>query len=122
MKGSGMKFSIKLAFGATAFGLAMLSAAAGVMAQGSPKVQPSSFAGKYEGTIKDETGEQKVTLDLLEDSGKFSGTFTTARGSFKILKGQVTDGSLTLETERPGGGSGTMTLRQSDKGLTATIF
>src|SRR6185295_6371319 len=98
--------------------------APGVVAQAQvPNQKPqSSFAGKYEGTVKDDTGEQKVTLDILEDAGKFSGSFTAARGSFKILKGQVADGVLTVEIEKPGGASGPMTLRQSDKGLTATIF
>ena len=86
-----------------------------------PNQKPqNSFAGKYEATVKGETGDQKVTLDVLEDADKFSGTLTTARGSFKILKGQVVDGVLTLEIEKPGGGSGPLTVRQNGADLTAT--
>ena len=94
----------------SAVGLALLLIPSGLVAQAQvPNQTPqSSFAGKYEATVKGETGEQKITLDVLEDAGKFSGSLTTARGSFKIIKGQVADGVLTLEIERPGGGSGPM--------------
>ena len=85
--------------------------------------QNGSFAGKYEGTFKDDTGEQKLALDLMEDSGKYSGTLTTARGSFKILKGQMADGTLTLEIEKPAGSStsGSMAFRKSGDELIATF-
>src|ERR1051326_3681142 len=53
---------------------------------------PTSLTGKYAGMVKDESGEHKTTLDLVEDAGKFSGTCTTANGSFKILKGQTANG------------------------------
>ena len=104
-------------------GLALLLVSSGLVAQAQvPNQKPqSSFAGKYDATVKGETGEQKITLDVLEDAGKFSGSLTTARGSFKIIKGQVADGVLTLEIERPGGGSGPMTLRQNGVNLTATF-
>ena len=118
-----MKFSIKPWFGASVL-LALLVVAPGVVAQAQvPNQTPqSSFAGKYEGTVTADTGEQKITLELLEDAGKFSGSLTTARGSFKVLKGQVADGVLTLEIEKPGGaGSGTMALRQNRADLTATF-
>lgn len=119
-----MRVSIKLSCAMT-FVLAMLcgvvSGAAQPATNGTPKAGPSEFAGKYEGTVKAETGEQKVTLDILEDAGKFSGTLSTARGSFKIIKGQVADGVLTLEIERPGGGSGTMTLQRKGNDLTAAF-
>ena len=82
----------------------------------------SSFAGKYDATVKGESGEQKITLEVLEDTGKFTGSLTTARGSFKIIKGEFADGALTLEIERPGGGSGPWTLRQNGvNNLTATF-
>jgi hypothetical protein len=71
--------------------------------------------------VKGESGEQKLTLEVLEDAGKFSGSLTTARGSFKIIKGQVAEGVLTLEIEKPGGGSGPWTLRQNGVNLTATF-
>ena len=73
----------------SAVGLAVLLIPSGLVAQAQvPNQKPqSSFAGKYEATVKGETGEQKITLDVLEDAGKFSGSLTTARGSFKIIKG-----------------------------------
>jgi hypothetical protein len=119
-----MRFSINL-FNRTTFVLAMLFAVVSVAAQpatsANQKPEPLSFAGKYEATVKGDTGEQRVTLDLVEDAGKFSGTFTTARGSFKIIKGQVADGALTLEIARPDGSSGPMTLKQNGANLTATF-
>lgn len=93
----------------------------GVVISSTALAQNGSFAGKYEGTIKDETGEQKLTLELMENSGKYSGTLTTGRGSFKILKGQVADGTLTLEIEKPGGSSGSMAFRKSGEELIATF-
>lgn len=104
-------------------GLVLLLIPSGLVAQAQvPDQKPqSSFAGKYEATVKGETGEQKITLDVLEDAGKFSGSLTTARGSFKIIKGQVAEGVLTLEIEKPGGGSGPWTLRQNGGNLTATF-
>jgi hypothetical protein len=108
----------------SAVGLALLLIAPRLVTQAQvPNQKPqSSFAGKYEGTVKDETGEAKLTFDIMEEAGKYSGSLTTSRGSFKIIKGQVTDGVLTLEIEKPGGGSGTFTLRQNGGNLTATFF
>jgi hypothetical protein len=120
-----MRFLIKAWAGGMGVVTALLLAAAGVVAQpastAGQKVEASSFAGKYEGTVKDETGEAKMTLDIIEAAGKFSGTFTTPRGAFKILKGQLVDGSLTLEIERPGGGSGPITVRQNGGNITAAF-
>jgi hypothetical protein len=117
-----MKFSIKRWFGAV-LGLALLVIAQPVVAHAQVPNQKteSSFAGRYEGTVKDETGEQKITLYVVEDAGKFSGSLTTARGSFKILKGQVAEGVLTLEIEKPGGGSGPIAFKQNRANLTATF-
>jgi hypothetical protein len=82
----------------------------------------ASWAGKYEGIIKNDLGEQqKLTLDLMEDAGKYSGTFNTNKGSFKILKGQMANGTLTLDIEKPGGGSAPMAFKKSPEGLTATF-
>jgi hypothetical protein len=100
---------------------AVVTVAAQPASNANQKPEPVSFAGKYEGTLKGESGEQKATLEVFEDAGKFSGSLTTAQGAFKIIKGQVTDGALTLEIERPGEGSGTMTLRQNGANLTATF-
>src|ERR1051326_3664331 len=82
---------------------------------------PTSLTGKYAGMVKDESGEHKTTLDLVEDAGKFSGTFTTANGSFKILKGQTSNGTTALEVEKPGGSSGTISLRKNGDLLVATF-
>jgi hypothetical protein len=108
----------------SAVGAALLLIPSALVAQAQvPDQKPqTSFAGKYEGMVKDETGEQKITLDVLEDASKFSGALTTARGSFKIIKGQVAGGVMTLEIEKPGGGSGTMTFKQNGANLTLTFF
>jgi hypothetical protein len=81
----------------------------------------ASWAGKYEGTLKDETGQKKLTLDLAEDAGKYSGTLTTARGSFKILKGQMANGVLTLDIETPGGSPAPMSFKKNGDVLVATF-
>ena len=87
-----------------------------------PQNPQPSWAGKYEGMVKDESGQQqKMTLDLMEDSGKYSGTLSTAKGSFKILKGQMANGTLTLDIEKPGGASGPMSFKKSAEGLVATF-
>ena len=114
--------SIKKKVMLSAIGLALLLIP-GLVVQAQVPNQPpqSSFAGKYDATVTGETGEQKITLEVLEDAGKFSGSLTTARGSFKIIKGQVAEGVLTLEIEKPGGGSGPWTLRQNGVNLTATF-
>lgn len=118
-----MRISIKLFYACLgSLLLAVASVAAQPASNANQKLEPVSFAGKYEGTVKGETGEQKVTLVVVEDAGKFSGTLTTWRGSFKIIKGQVADGALTLEIERAGGGSGSMTLKNNGANLTATFM
>lgn len=119
-----MRFSIKAWFRVIAIGLSMFAAvnvAPQPATNTSQKIEASSFAGKYDGTVTGDSGEQKIILDIAEVAGKFSGTLTTARGSFKIVKGQVAEGALTLEIERPGGGSGTMTLRKNGGKLTAAF-
>ena len=121
-QGKGM-ISMKKKIMLSAIGLALLLIP-GLVAQAQvPNQTPqSSFAGKYDATVTGETGEQKITLEVLEDAGKFSGSLTTARGSFKIIKGHVADGVLTLEIERPGGPPGGMwTLKPNGANLTATF-
>ncbi len=74
----------------------------------------ASWAGKYAGTVKDESGQPiKVTLDLVEDAGKYSGTITFPKGPFKILKGQMVKDTLTLDVEKPGGSSSPMSFRRN---------
>ena len=118
-----MKFSIKSTFSVALFCAAILftmSAKAQGPSNPAQKAEPTPLTGKYEGVVKDETGEQKATLDLVEQSGKYSGTFTTPRGSFKILKGQMVDGALTLEIEKPFG-QGTILLRAKGSDLAASF-
>jgi len=99
----------------TTFALLLLASI--VAAQPQP-----SWAGKYAGVVKDENGaEQKLALDIIEDSGKYTGTFTTANGSFKILKGQTANGVLTLDIEKPGGSSGQMSFKKNGEVLVATF-
>jgi hypothetical protein len=120
-----MTFSITHWFKVTTVGLAMLFGAMAVAAQPATnttqKIEPSSFSGKYEGMVKDENGEAKLTLDVVEASGKFSGNLTTPRGVFKIIEGQVVDDSLSLRIEKPDRGSGVMTLRHNGANLTASF-
>ena len=92
-----------------------------VAAQPATNSPQASLTGKYEGMAKNETGEQKVTLDLVEDAGKYSGTLTTAQGSFKILKGQMANGVLTLDIEKPGGSSGQMSFKKNGDVLAASF-
>ena len=105
-------------------GLALLLVPFAAMGQGSTgaaQTAQASWAGKYEGTVKGEKGEQKLTLNLVEDTGKYSGTLTVDQASFKILKGQMANGTLTLDIEKPGGSSDPMAFRKNGEGLTATF-
>lgn len=101
--------------------LALLSLAGVAQAQVANQKPQSSWAGKYEGTVKVGDADEKLKLDIVEDAGKFSGTFTTVRGSYKVLKGQIADGTLTLEVEKPSGPPGTISFRQDGSNLIATF-
>jgi hypothetical protein len=101
--------------------LAVLSLAGVAQAQVPNQKPQSSWAGKYEATVKVEGVDEKLGLDLVEDAGKFSGTFTTVRGSYKVLKSQLADGTLTLEIEKPSGPPGTISFRQDGDNLIATF-
>ena len=76
----------------------------------------TSLTGKYEGTAKGPNGDVVLKLDLVDESGKFSGQITSPRSVYKIAKGQMTDGVLTLEAEG-NGSTGKLTLRQKDDKL-----
>jgi hypothetical protein len=107
-----MKFSVNRLL--TASALLMLTLPAIVAGQQSGGANPkdqSSLTGKYEGMVKDSTGEAKFTLDLVEESGKFSGAIITSLGVFKVVKGQIIDGTLTLEFETKGSPH-SLTVRQ----------
>src|SRR6266700_1909076 len=76
----------------------------------------TSLTGKYEGTAKGPNGDVILKLDLVDEFGKFSGQITSPRSVYKIAKGQMTDGVLTLEAEG-NGSTGKLTLRQKDDKL-----
>jgi hypothetical protein len=61
-----------------------------------PKTPPS-LTGKYEGTAKAPSGDVKLTLDLVDEAGKFSGRITTSANVYEVTKGQLVDGLLSLE-------------------------
>jgi len=118
-----MKFSIKTLVSVQAFVLALLLVP--VVAAQELKAQ-TSLTGRYEGTIKDSSGqgapqEIKITLDLVDESGKFSGAVTTPRGVFKIIKGQMTDGTLELEFE-PAGSAHKLSVRQKGDSWVGTAL
>jgi len=98
--------------------LAVLLVPAIVMGQGSGSTNQKTSApltGKYEGTAKSPDGDVQFTLELVDDSGKFSGAATTPHGAYKIAKGQMVDGLLSLEFETKG--SAKLSLRQKDDKL-----
>ena len=79
-----------------------------------PNQRPqSSLTGKYEGRVKDSTGEAKIALEIVEDAEKISGSITTGLGVFKIVNGQFVDGALTLEVETKGSPQ-KISVRQKD--------
>jgi hypothetical protein len=73
--------------------------------------QNSTLAGKYEGTAKAPDGEVHLTLELLDEGGKISGQITSPHGVYKIVKGQMAAGVLTLDAEGANS-KGKLTLRQ----------
>jgi len=90
----------------------------------SAQPQQPSFAGKYEGAARDSSGDVKVSLDLKDDAGKFSGTVVTSRGTFTVMKGQIVDNALTLDmagTMSADGVTGKMTLRKKDDALVGEL-
>jgi hypothetical protein len=58
---------------------------------------PASLTGKYEGTAKTPSGDVQLTLDLVDEAGKFSGRITTAYEVYEVSKGKLFDGLLSLE-------------------------
>jgi hypothetical protein len=86
--------------------------------------QQTSFAGKYEGTAKDSASDVKVSLELKDDGGKFSGTLVTSHGTFTVVKGQVVENALTLEIAGNTGGdvaTGKITLRRKEDALVGEL-
>ena len=69
----------------------------GKISGGAIQKAPTALTGKYEGTAKGPNGDVQLTLDLTDESGKFSGAVTTPRGVYKVVKGQLVDGLLSLD-------------------------
>jgi hypothetical protein len=74
---------------------------------------PPSLAGKYDGLGKGPNGDVQMTLELVDSAGKISGQITTPRAVYRIVKGVLADGLLTLDVEG-NGTTGKLTLRQKD--------
>ena len=109
---------VLVSFGALFF---MALTAAGQQSSSAQPNAQGSLTGKYEGIAKDSTDEVKATLDLVDESGKFSGALTTPLGMFKLVKGQMVDGVLSLEFETKGPPH-KLTLRQKDDKLVGTLL
>jgi hypothetical protein len=107
MKNSKTKF-----LGALLSGLMLFLVPLTVAGQG----QKNSLSGKYEGTAKSPDGDVQLTLDLTDEAGKLSGQVTSPHGVYKIVKGQIIEGVMTLEAEGTGS-KGKITLRQKEDKL-----
>lgn len=115
-----MKFSIRTLVNAQALVIALCFASTAAATQDPVKPKPqASLTGKYEGVVNDGTTEHKLTLDLVDESGKYSGAMTTPRGVFKIVKGEMVDGALNLEFETTGPAH-KLSVRQKDDMLVGT--
>ena len=102
--------------------LAFLFVPLTISAQGPnpPQKAPASLTGKYQGTAKAPGGDMAMTLEIVEEAGKFSGTVTTPHGNFKVIKGQNADGLLTLDAEG-NGSTGKFSLRVKDDKLVGNL-
>jgi len=101
--------------------LAVLLVPAIVMGQGSGSANQKTstpLTGKYEGTAKSPDGDVQLTLELMDDSGKFSGVASTPHGTYKVAKGHLADGLLTLEFETS---PAKLSLRQKDDKLVGEL-
>jgi hypothetical protein len=81
---------------------------------------PASLTGKYEGTAKGPSGVVQLTLDLVDDAGKFSGRITTPNGVYEVVKGQMAEGLLSLELDDKGT-SARIAVRQKDDKLVGEL-
>ena len=80
----------------------------------------SILTGKYQGTAKSAGRELTITLELVDNGGAFSGSVTTQHGTFKIVKGKLTDDLLTLNTEG-NGTTGEFSLKVKDDTLVGQL-
>ncbi len=80
---------------------AALTVAQQPVTPGPPAASPV-FAGKYQGVLKTAKGDEQITLQLVDQAGKFSGQLITPQGQFDVVKGAVTDGTLSLDLDQKG--------------------
>jgi len=113
-----MKSFKRTAFFTTQFFLLVLTPliVAGQNPNSATSKAPASLTGKYEGTAKGPNGDVVLKLDLVDESGKFSGSITSPHGVHKIIKGSMADGTLSLELEN-NGSPAKLTLKQKDDKL-----
>lgn len=81
---------------------------------------PTSLTGKYEGTAKALSGDVKLTLDLSDEGGKYSGRITTSVNVYEVTKGQLVDGLLSLDLQGKET-SGKLVVRQKEGKLVGTL-
>src|SRR5215831_10223740 len=91
--------------------LAVLVVGAAAVVAGAQGGANPSLTGKYQGAAKGPNGDVQLTLELTDDGGKYSGQITSPGGVYKIVKGQMTAGVLTLDAENANA-KGKLTLRQ----------
>src|SRR5262249_15806478 len=96
-----------------------LVAAPSIGAQTTDKPQ-NPWAGKYEGTGKGPNGDVQMSLDLMEDAGKFSGQITTPSANYNIVKGQMANGLLSLDLSGQGS-TAKLSLRQKEDKLVGEL-
>ncbi len=80
----------------------------------------TSLTGKYEGTAKAPSGDVKLTLDLVDEGGKYSGRITTSANVYEVTKGQLVDGLLSLELQGKET-SGKLAVRQKEGKLVGEL-
>lgn len=92
-----MKTNLKC--GALMVAAGLLIAISSVTASAQNEKARPTLTGKYQGNAKSGDKELTITLELVDNAGTFSGSVTTQFGTFKIVKGKLTDDLLTLNTE-----------------------
>jgi len=80
----------------------------------------TSLTGKYEGTARAPSGDVKLTLDLVDEAGKFSGRIMTSANVYEVIKGQLVDGLLSLELQGKET-AGKLAVRQKDGKLVGEL-
>ncbi len=101
--------------------LVLFLGSGGISAQDAPKPQPSaSLAGRYEGVGKGPSGDVRMTLELVDEAGKYSGRIATPNATYEVVKGQVSDGLLLLDL-RAKESVAKMSLRQKEDKLVGEL-